>query len=83
MTHNINTTTDTFRANIRRGPASNPTPCATASAVLLPYVSPAETVSLNLSTGIAFAPGEQLCIVIGGASGNAGVTFSFLGLKTN
>jgi hypothetical protein len=83
MTHNINTTSNTFRANIKRGSASNATPCASATPVLAPYVSPDETVSLNLTTGIAFAAGEQICVVIGGAIGSEGVSFTFLGLKTN
>ena len=81
MTHNLSTTTGTFRANIKRGPASNPTPCATApGALLTPYVSPLETVSLNLSTGIAFQPGDQICVVVGGASGTSGITFNFSGV---
>ena len=83
MTHNINSTSGTFRANIGRGSASNATPCATAAPVLLPYVSPKETVSLNLTTGLAFAPGEQLCAYVGGASGSSGLTFTFIGTKTN
>ncbi len=81
MTHNVSTTSATFRANIRRGPASNSPACATASAVLLPYVSPAETVSLNLSSPLRFQAGEQICIVIGGASGTDGVTFSLIGIQ--
>jgi len=84
MTHNINTTTNTFRANIRRGPASNPVDCDTAGLVLGPYVSPDETVSINLTTGIEFGPGEQICVVIGGAgTPDEGVTFSFTGYLTN
>jgi hypothetical protein len=81
MTHNTINTTGTFRANIRRGPASNPTPCATAGAVLTPFVSPLQTVALDLSTGLAFQAGEQICIVVGGASGSSGITFNFSGIK--
>ncbi len=81
MTHNVITTTATFRANIRRGPASNPTACATASLVLGPYVSPLETESIDLSTPIEFQAGEQLCIVIGGASGSDGITFNLVGVE--
>lgn len=83
LTHNSNTTTGTFRANILRGSASNATPCATANPVLIPYVSALETVSLNLTTGIAFGPGEQLCLNVGGATGSSGITFTFIGVKTN
>lgn len=80
MTHNIITTSGTFRANIRRGPATNGSACKTASLVLGPYVNPKETVSLNLSTGIVFNSGDQLCIAIGGTGGpTEGVTFAFSG----
>jgi len=83
MTHNVNTTTGTFRANIRRGPANNPTDCETAGLILGPYVSPDETVSINLTTGLQLLPGEQLCVAIGGAGAAEGVTFSFSGYQTN
>ena len=79
MTHNVNTTTSTFRANIRRGPASNTDECETASLVLGPYVSPDETVSLNLTTGVVFEPEEQICVAIGGAGANQGISFTFIG----
>jgi hypothetical protein len=79
MTHNVSSTTGTFRANIGRGPASNPSPCDTYDTVLPPYVSPAETVSINMTTGIEFLPGEQLCILIGSAGAGEGVTFAFTG----
>lgn len=80
MTHNINTTTNTFRTNIRRGPSSNGAPCQTAGLVLGPYVRPNETVSINLSTGVLYNAGDQLCIAIGGTTGsNQGVTHSFTG----
>ena len=74
MTHNVNTTTNTFRANIRVG-----TCAGSASLVLGPYVSPDETVSINLATGIRLAPGTQLCMAIGGAGGNEGFTATFTG----
>lgn len=79
MTHNVNTTTSTFRANIRRGPASNATNCETAGLVLGPYVSPDETVSINLTTGLVFEADEQICVAIGGAGANEGITFTFIG----
>ena len=79
ITHNVNTTTNTFRVNIRRGPASNPTPCETAALVLGPYVSPDGTVSLSLTTGILFKAEEQICVVVGGAGANEGVSFTLTG----
>jgi hypothetical protein len=79
MTHNVITTTSTFRANIRRGPASNATDCDTAGLVLGPYVRPEETVSINLTTGVVFEPDEQICVVVGGAVANQGITFTFIG----
>lgn len=79
MTHNVSSTTSTFRANLRRGPASNITPCATASPFLSPFVGPLETVSLNLTSPIVLQAGEQLCIVIGGAFGSDGVSFNLVG----
>ncbi len=81
VTHNVVTTSSTFRANLRRGPASNPTPCATASLVLSPFVAPLETESINLSSAIEFQAGEQLCIVVGGAAGTDGLTFNLVGIK--
>jgi hypothetical protein len=81
MTHNVTSTTGTFRANIRRGSASNPTACSTASPVLGPYVSPLQTVSLHLSSPLEFKSGEQICIVIGGASGTDGISFNLVGVK--
>ncbi len=81
MTHNVITTSATFRANLRRGSAANPTPCSSATAVLTPFVAPLETVSLNLSSPLEFQAGEQLCIVIGGAAGTDGITFNLVGIK--
>ncbi len=81
MTHNVSTTSATFRANIRRGLATNPSACSSASLVLGPYVSPLETVSLNLSSPLEFKAGEQICIVIGGASGTDGISFNLVGVK--
>lgn len=84
MTHNVNTTTGTFRANIRRGPASNASACQTAGLVLGPYVRPSETIALDLTTGILFKSGDQLCIAIGGAGApTEGVTFGFSGYMVN
>jgi hypothetical protein len=83
MTHNVNTTDGTFRVNFRRGPASNANDCDTAGLILGPYVSSAETVSINLTTGLRLEPGEQLCVAVGGASGNDGVTFSLSGYEAH
>jgi hypothetical protein len=83
ITHNVNTTTDTFRVNFRRGPASNANDCDSAGLILGPYVSPGETVSVNMSTGLRLLPGEQLCVVVGGtADANEGVTFTLTGYET-
>lgn len=81
ITHNVTSTTSTFRANLRRGPASNIVPCATASPVLTPYVSPLQTVSLHLTSPIELQAGEQLCVVVGGASGSDGITLNLVGVK--
>lgn len=81
ITHNVTGTTNTFRANLKRGSASNATPCATAVTVLAPYVSPLETVSLNLTSPIEFQAGEQVCVVVGGASGTDGVSLSLVGVQ--
>lgn len=83
MTHNVNTTSTLFRANIRRGPSTNVTACEIAGLVLGPYVNPGETVSVNLSTGIEFGPGEQLCVVVGGAGAGEGLTITFTGYFAN
>lgn len=83
MTHNVNTTSTFFRANIRRGPSTNVTACETAGLVLGPYANPGETVSVNLSTGIEFGPGEQLCVVVGGAGADEGLTITFTGYFSN
>ena len=79
MTHNHLYTRLTFRANIRRGDAFNDVPCASASPVLTPFVSPVHNVSLNLSTGILFLPGEQICIVVENAHGTDGIVFNLSG----
>ena len=79
MTHNVSTANSTFRANIRRGSASNPSSCQTAGLVLGPFVSSNETVSINLTTGLVFEAGEQICVAIGGAGPNEGITFTFIG----
>jgi len=81
MTHNVNTTTATFRANFRRGPASNPTDCETAGLVLGPYVSPEQTVSIDLSTGLRLNAGEQLCLAVGGAGAGEGITVALSGYE--
>lgn len=83
ITHNVNTTDGTFRVNFRRGPASNANDCDTAGLILGPYVSSAETVSINMTTGLRLEPGEQLCVAIGGATGNEGATFSLSGFEAN
>ena len=83
MTHNVNTTSTFFRANIRRGPDTNVTACESAGLVLGPYVNPGETVSINLSTGIEFGPDEQLCVTVGGAGVDEGLTLTFTGYFTN
>jgi hypothetical protein len=83
ITHNVNTTTETFRVNLRRGPAGNPNDCDTAGLMLGPYVSPAETVSINLTSGLMLKPGEQLCVVVGGAIGDEGATFTLSGYETS
>jgi hypothetical protein len=44
-----------------------------------PYVGPDETLSLNLSTGVVFEPGESICLVIGGAGAGEGLTYTLVG----
>jgi hypothetical protein len=83
MTHNVSTTSSTFRANFRRGPVTNPVDCQSANAVLGPYVNPKETVSINLSTGLLLKPGEQLCLAVGGASTGQGISVNITGYLTS
>ncbi|MEO0974299.1 MAG: hypothetical protein AAFX85_14505, partial [Pseudomonadota bacterium] len=69
--------------NIRRGSSTNANDCDTAALMLGPYVSPAETVSVNLTTGLRLAPGEQLCVAIGGAGDGQGISIAVTGYQVS
>jgi len=71
----------TYRVYIRRGEATNEVPCDVASRVLTSYVPAAGTASINLSTGLLFQPGEQICLFVDGASGTDGIAFDLIGVK--
>ena len=42
-------------------------------------VPPDETLSVNLTTGIAFEPGEKICFLAAGGGGSVNLDVSFLG----
>jgi hypothetical protein len=74
-THNVIDTNSTFRLNFSR--SSNN--CESVTQLLTPYVNPLETLSINLSTGLEFLPGESICAGVGGAGAGEGITFNLSG----
>ena len=78
MTRSINSATNNFLTYIRRGQAKA-VASETQALALGPYVSPDETVSVKLATGILFNRGKQACVVVGVDSVYERVSFGFTG----